>query len=54
MQINKIRLVNFRGMENLTVEFSSGVNVMTSDNGAGKSSLFNGICTALGGLLSSL
>ena len=54
MQINKIRLVNFRGMEDLTVEFSAGVNVIIGDNGAGKSSLLNGICVALGGLFSSL
>ncbi len=54
MQINKIRLVNFRGMEDLTVEFSPGVNVIIGDNGAGKSSLLNGICVALGGLFSSL
>ena len=54
MQINKIRLVNFRGMEDLTVEFSAGVNVIIGDNGAGKSSLLNGICVALGGLFSDL
>ncbi|MBQ3585507.1 MAG: AAA family ATPase, partial [Synergistaceae bacterium] len=54
MQINKIRLVNFRGMEDLTVEFSTGVNVIIGDNGAGKSSLLNGICVALGGLFSNL
>ena len=54
MQINKIRLVNFRGMEDLTVEFSTGVNVIIGDNGAGKSSLLNGICIALGGLFSDL
>ncbi|MBR4195440.1 MAG: AAA family ATPase [Synergistaceae bacterium] len=54
MQINKIRLVNFRGMEDLTVEFSPGVNVIIGDNGAGKSSLLSGICVALGGLLGNL
>ena len=36
MQINKIRLVNFRVMEDLIVEFSSGVNVIIGYNGAGK------------------
>ena len=43
MHINKIRLVNFRGMEDLTVEFAPGVNVIIGDNGAGKTSLLNGI-----------
>ena len=50
MHINKIRLVNFRGMEDLTVEFALGVNVIIGDNGAGKTSLLNGICVALGAL----
>ena len=48
MHINKIRLVNFRGMEDLTVEFAPGVNVIIGDNGAGKTSLLNGICLLLG------
>ncbi len=47
MYINKIRLVNFRGMEDLTVEFAQGVNVIIGDNGAGKTSLLNGINSIL-------
>ena len=43
MQIKKIRLVNFRGMEDLTVEFDAGVNIIIGDNGAGKTSLLKGL-----------
>lgn len=54
MHINEIKLVNFRGMEDLTVEFAPGVNVIIGDNGAGKTSLLNGICVALGGLFNPI
>ena len=53
MYINKIRLVNFRGMEDLTVEFAQGVNVIIGDNGAGKTSLLNGINSILKSFFSS-
>ncbi len=54
MQIKKIRLVNFRGMKDLTVEFDSGVNIIIGDNGAGKTSLLSGICIALSSLFDAL
>ena len=47
MQIKNIHLVNYRGMEDLTVEFGSGVNLIIGDNGAGKSSLLSGISVIL-------
>ena len=47
MHLNKIRLVNFRGMEDLTVDFAPGMNVIIGDNGVGKSSLLNGLAVAL-------
>ena len=50
MHINKIRLVNFRGMEDLTVEFKKGINIIIGNNGSGKTLLLNGICIALGSL----
>ena len=34
MHINKIHLVNFRGMTDLTVNFKPGVNIIIGDNGA--------------------
>ena len=51
MQIKNIHLVNYRGMEDLTVEFGPGVNLIIGDNGAGKSSLLSGLSVALAHLL---
>ena len=47
MQIKNIHLVNYRGMEDLTVDFGPGVNLIIGDNGAGKSSLLSGISVIL-------
>lgn len=47
MQIKNIHLVNYRGMEDLTVEFGPGVNLVIGDNGAGKTSLLSGISLML-------
>ena len=51
MQVKEIHLENFRGIENLTVKFCSGVNLIIGNNGAGKSSLLAGISLALESLL---
>lgn len=51
MQIKNIHLVNYRGMEDLTVPFGPGVNLIIGDNGAGKSSLLSGLSVALAHLL---
>ena len=51
MQIKTIHLVNYRGIEDLTVKFNSGVNLIIGNNGAGKSSLLGGLSLALESLL---
>ena len=51
MHVKKIHLVNYRGIEDLTVEFEAGVNLVIGNNGAGKSSLLGGISLALESLL---
>lgn len=51
MHVKKIRLINYRGIEDLTVEFEAGVNLVIGNNGAGKSSLLGGISLALEALL---
>lgn len=51
MQIKTIHLENYRGIENLTVKFNSGVNLIIGNNGAGKSSLLGGLSLALESLL---
>lgn len=52
MQIKNIRLRNFRGMEDVTVEFAPRVNIIVGDNGAGKSSLLKGLRILLSNILS--
>ena len=47
MHVKKIHLVNYRGIEDLTIEFEAGVNLIIGNNGAGKSSLLGGISFAL-------
>ena len=47
MQIKNIHLVNYRGMEDLTVEFGPGFNLIIGDNGTGKTSLLSGVNTVL-------
>ena len=51
MQIKTIHLVNYKGIEDLTVKFNSGVNLIIGNNGAGKSSLLGGLSLALESLL---
>ncbi|MCR5346686.1 MAG: AAA family ATPase [Fretibacterium sp.] len=52
MQIKNIHLVNYRGMEDLALDFGPGINLIIGDNGAGKSSLLKGLSVALGHLFS--
>lgn len=51
MQIKSIHLENYKGIEDLTVNFNAGVNLIIGNNGAGKSSLLGGISLALESLL---
>ena len=51
MQIKNIHLKNFRGMEDLTVEFAPKVNIIIGDNGTGKSSLLKGLKILLSSIL---
>lgn len=47
MQLVNITLQNFRGIKNLNVTFNPGVNLIIGNNGAGKTSLLNGIAVVL-------
>lgn len=47
-QIEYIRLENFMCHRNLEVHFTSGVNVVTGNNGSGKSAILAGLQVALG------
>lgn len=39
MNITNISLMNYKGIENLDIDFKPGINVLIGDNGAGKSSV---------------
>lgn len=43
MKINRLYLENYRIHKNLSIEFSSGINLLLGDNGKGKSSILEAI-----------
>lgn len=54
MQLTDILLKNFKGIENLSVCFKPGVNLIIGNNGAGKTSLLSGIGIAICNVISWL
>src|SRR5688500_18179085 len=50
MQINRIRLVNFRQHENTEIEFGAGLTGIIGPNGAGKTTLLEAIAWAMYGM----
>ncbi|MBD8528580.1 MULTISPECIES: AAA family ATPase [unclassified Massilia] len=51
MRIEQIRLTNYRGHEDLTLDFEQRFNVIVGSNGSGKTSVLNSLCDALSALL---
>ncbi len=47
MQIEKIAIKNFKGVKDIELEFTSGVNLLIGDNGVGKSSILEAIAIAI-------
>jgi len=47
--LKELKITNFAVIENLTVEFRPGFNVLTGETGAGKSILIDALTLALGG-----
>ena len=43
MYLKRVHLENYRSIEDLTVDFGAGMNLIIVNNGAGKSSLLGGI-----------
>ena len=48
MFLKNITAKNFNGFENITVEFSPGINLLIGNNGSGKTSLIEALSIALG------
>lgn len=49
MYLKNISIKNFKGLEQMELEFQSGVNLLIGDNGAGKSSVLGAVIVAIGG-----
>ena len=49
MYLKNISIKNFKGIQEMKLEFQSGVNLLIGDNGAGKSSVLGAIIVAIGG-----
>ncbi|MCI5603216.1 MAG: AAA family ATPase, partial [Clostridiales bacterium] len=50
MYLEKVQLKNYKAIEELEIDLTPGINVLIGDNGAGKTSVLEGIAVALGGL----
>ena len=48
MRINNIHIKNFRGYEDLNVEFKSNFNLIIGDNGSGKTAVLEALTIAMG------
>lgn len=48
MWLKRITLNNFKSIENLTLEFTPGINVIFGENGTGKTNIIKGILKLLG------
>ncbi|OJE17822.1 hypothetical protein A9490_13660 [Bacillus thuringiensis] len=51
MKLECLRLENFRGFKDLTIDFSEKFTVLIGDNGTGKTAILDGISVALGAFL---
>ena len=50
MYLEKISLKNYKAIDSLEINLQKGINLLIGDNGAGKTSVLEGIAVALGGL----
>lgn len=49
MKINKIRIENFRGIEDLRIDLHPQFNLFIGENGSGKTAILEAVCVAIGG-----
>ena len=54
MQLQSIRINNFKGIEDVTVNFKAGFNILIGNNGVGKTTLLEAITVGLGGFLAGI
>lgn len=54
MYIEHAHITNFRGIEDIDLEFKPGVNILLGDNGTGKTTVLEALTVALGGYLQGI
>lgn len=54
MYLEKVILKNYKAFDDLEIRLQPGMNILVGDNGAGKTSVLDGIAVALGGLFVSV
>lgn len=52
LQIEKLKITNFRKFESYLIEFDRQLTVLVGDNGTGKSTLIDATSVALGDIVS--
>lgn len=53
MFLKNINAKNFKGFEDITVDFSQGINLLIGNNGSGKTSLIDALAIGLGAMFST-
>lgn len=51
MIIKSVDIKNFRGIDQSTIEFKEGFNLVKGENGKGKTSILEAIAVGLGGFI---
>lgn len=54
MYVEHAHITNFRGIENIDLNFKPGVNIILGDNGTGKTTVLEALTVALGGYLQGI
>ena len=54
MQLQSIRINNFKGIRNVAIDFKAGFNILIGNNGVGKTSILEAISVGLGGFLTGV
>lgn len=50
MYLEKVNVKNYKAIKEINIDLNPGINLLIGDNGAGKTSVLEGIAVALGGL----
>lgn len=54
MNLKSVSIKNYKGVKDMELEFTSGVNLLIGDNGVGKTSVLEAIAVALSGMLKGI